>query len=346
MHLTKCYDAHDFRIKVSNSFEKIHNQLPFRFIESAEINGNAWEIKKRFPSLPLIVRLHAPGYLVESLKRRYVPLVAKLRFFVGSLRRLKPDPGYWRKYQKENDPDYQFTLLADYITAPSEAMKKWADKNWAVDSARIVVIPNIFNAPEALLKVPVDEYSRSKTVLFFGRLNVLKGLVNASVAMLRILREYSDWKFMIIGDDGEGPDGKSSMRLWMEETLSGVITQVEFLPGLSYESLLVKITQADIVLLPSLFESFSYTCAEAMAAGKAVVGSNNGGMAMLLENNLSGLLVDPENETAIYQAVKRLISSDKERHAMGVHARQKVLSDFNADRITSLYQEYYESIFN
>jgi glycosyltransferase involved in cell wall biosynthesis len=346
VHLTNCTDVHDFRLRVVDSFTVVQELSPFDLIESAEINGNAWEIKKKYPLLPLIVRLHAPGYLVESLKKRYIPFWAKLRFVAGSLKKLKPDLGYWRKYHKENDPDYQFTLLAEYITAPSESMKEWAVENWELDATRINVIPNIFLAPESLLKNTVSKDALFKTVLFFGRLNVLKGLVNASLAMKQILREYPDWKFTVIGDDGEGPYAKVSMRVWMNEKLIPVKGQVEFLAGMKYELLLDAVANADIVLLPSLFESFSYTCAEAMAAGKAIVGSKNGGMAMLIENNKSGLLVDPESTEEIYAAVKKLIADNDKRYQLALSARKRILSNFDPHHTVAAFSSYYKTLLN
>lgn len=345
VHLISCVDAQDFGGKVLGSFEILHHQLPFLAIESAEINGNAWEIKKRYPLLPLVVRLHAPCYLVEGLKKKYVSVWAKLRFVAGSIRKLRPDLGYWRPYYKEEDPDYKFTILADYITAPSVAMKEWAIKNWALKTDRITVIPNIFAAPKVLLDAPLCAIGGTKTVVFFGRLSVLKGLVKASVAMLTILKKYPDWRFVVIGDDGEGPDAKTSMRLWMESRMEPVLEQVAFLPGLSYDKLMDTITTADIILLPSLFESFSYACAEAMAAGKAIVGSKNGGMAMLIEDAVSGLLVDPNDSSEIYKAVNWLICNDDERYGMGVQARKRI-TDEDFLKASVVFRTYYQTLLN
>ena len=344
IHTIQCSDPHDFAYKVVDEFDNYHTIEKFNLIESAEINVNALIIKKKYPDLPLVVRLHAPNYLVEKLKNRYLPFFAKLRFVLGSIRRFKFDMGYWRTYHKNDDADYNFIKLANYITAPSISMKQWVVKHWKISPDKIKVIPNIFSPPELLLDIPILKSCQYKRVVFFGRLNVLKGLVNATKAMKKILQEYPDWQFRVIGDDGSGPNQSISMRNFMKEKLYTVINRVEFLDGMVYEALPEAINHSEIVLLPSLFESFSYTCAEAMAAGKAVVGSQNGGMADLIKNDESGLLTDPENSQAIYKAVKKLIDDNEYRFQLSVNARRRILTAFDASKTANYFNSYYQGI--
>src|SRR6186713_421854 len=59
IHRVQCKDPIDFRSRVAEVFEKLHDQQPFHLVESAEIHGNAWGIKKKHQELPLVVRMHA-----------------------------------------------------------------------------------------------------------------------------------------------------------------------------------------------------------------------------------------------------------------------------------------------
>ena len=343
VHRIQCDNSKSFRNKVLNSFTIEYDALTFDVIESPEIGGNAWIIKMKYPELPLVVRLHAPNYLVESLKKKYIPFFAKLRFVLGALKKLKWDLGYWRKYKKETDPDFQFVLLADFISAPSAAMKDWVVQHWDIAPEKITVIPNVFLAPDALLQIPIQRNAVSKQIVFFGRLNVLKGLVNASIAMKKILQQYPDWKFKVIGDDGAGPYAGISMRSWMKKKLVSVLSQVEFVDGMDYDSLPAAIADAEIVLLPSLFESYSYTCAEAMAAGKAIVGSNMGGMAMLIEHEKSGMLANPDSSNTIYDCLKKMIDDNETRYQLALHARDRIQQEWSAEKIIIQFAGYYKS---
>jgi glycogen synthase len=344
VHWIQCADSHDFSLNVLPFFKKEHTRLAFEVVESPEINGNAWEVKKKFPQIPLVIRLHAPNTLVEQLKKKYIPFKAKLRFVLGALKHGKWDAGYWRRYDHVSDRDYQFTLLADAISAPSEIMKKWVVKKWELPASKIILLPNPFIAPEALLQLPVSTKSFYKQVVFFGRLNVLKGLVNATLVMKKILKEFPAYSFKVIGDDGPGPYYGINMRNWMKMQLQSVKERVIFLDGLPFEKLPGAIADAEIVLLPSLFESFSYTCAEAMAAGKAVVASSDTGMADLIENNKTGMLADAENVDEIYTALKRLIKDDGMRYRIAKNARKSISEKFNAEKLADKYTDFYECV--
>lgn len=341
IHRVLCKDPMDFRHRVAEAFDNVHGKQPFHLVESAEIHGNAWEIKKRHQEIPLLVRMHAPNSLVEMLKKRYIPFTVKLRYVLGALRRGRWDAGYWRKYRKEEDADYLFACEADEITAPSTAMKEWTVKYWGIPETKISVIPNLFIAPQTLLQLPVAPAVPFKRVLFFGRLNVLKGLVKATKAMEKVLRRNQDWTFRVIGDDGAGPYPGITMRQWMQEELKAVLDRVEFIDGLPYAQLHAALADNDIVVLPSLFESFSYTCAEAMAAGKAIVGSRNGGMADLLEGGVCGVLVDPEQEAQIENGVQRLIDHPTVREDMALKARQRITGVYGGKMVGKAYSEFY-----
>lgn len=344
VHFIKCINGDEFREQVVSVFDKQQAIGPFSLIESPEINGNAWEVKKKYINIPLVVRLHAPNHLVEKLKKKYIPFFAKLRFVLGAIRRLKFDLGYWQAYDKTSDPDYQFIQLADYITAPSVAMKNWVVKNWKIDAHKITVIPNLFSPSPSLLNIPINEVETYNEVVFFGRLNALKGLVNATRAMKVILKLYPDWSFKVIGDDGPGPSNVLTMRNWMVKELKDFSHQVEFIDGLPYEELPAAIAQSEIVLLPSLFESFSYTCAEAMAAGKAVIGSDNAAMADLLQHGKSGLLVNPYDFEAIIAALKKIINNNTLRVQLSTQARIRIINDFNSQNTLNAFMEFYKKV--
>lgn len=344
VHRISCNSVPHFREAVVPYFTRQQQLTPFDCMESPEIGANARELKDRFPDLPLIVRMHAPDHLVESLKKYYVPWHAKLRFFLGALRRLRWDLGYWRKYNPGKDSDCQFTLQADYLTAPSGPMRKWVVKNWHIKSEKISMLPNLFIPGQEWLKIPIESGTPYRRIVFLGRLNVLKGLVNATRAMKRVLTDFPEWQFRLIGEDGPDPTGMGSMRKWMEAELSKVADRVEFTGGMNYEDLPAALTPCEIVLLPSLFESFSYTCAEAMASGKAVVGSIEGGMADMIENNVTGLLANPFRPQSIEDALRILIEDEGLRLRLSQNARNTFLSTDKISELASKQLDFYHSV--
>jgi glycosyltransferase involved in cell wall biosynthesis len=101
--------------------------------------------------------------------------------------------------------------------------------------------------------------------------------------------------------------------------------------------------RATICVVPSLWEGFGYVCAEAMACGLAVVASRTGGLAEIIEDGQSGLLVEPGNSDELAQAIRKLIQDPERRAQIGTAARQQVVEQFSsatiAVRMTKLYQQ-------
>lgn len=315
VHRVKCDDPHQFRQAVVPEFSSQHLVQPFDLAESAEIHGNALEIKKAFPHLPLLVRLHAGNHLVESLKRSYVPLGIKLRFVLGALRRGRWDAGYWRCYRFEKDPDYRFVQLADVITAPSGQMRDWAIRNWRLPADAVKVLQNPILENSALKAARTD--NEEKVILFYGRLNVLKGLLTITEAMAQLLKDNPSWTWIVAGDDGPAADGKSSMRSWMKQRLAKVLGQVRFCGSVPSKEVPALLQKCSIVVVPSLFESFSYVTLEAMYAGKSVVGSKGTGIAALIEEGTTGLLADPFRKIEWRLALQALIDDKSLRRNIG-----------------------------
>lgn len=77
----------------------------------------------------------------------------------------------------------------------------------------------------------------------------------------------------------------------------------------------------EIVVVPSRFEGFGLTAAEAMAAGKAVVASDVDGLREVVGD--AGVLVPAENPAALTVALKRLLADANERAALGRKARER-----------------------
>jgi glycosyltransferase involved in cell wall biosynthesis len=346
VHWIKFNHLQQYREKVADCFAAVHTAAPFDLMESAEIGYNAILVKQRFPHLPLVVRAHAPNHLVEQTKRTYYNFAVKARFFLGALRRLKWDLGYWRKYNPLLDEEYKFTMMADYISCPSFAMQKWLSDQWQIEPARVDMFPNIFLPSDQLLQIDLPGKQSENIVLFFGRLNVLKGLVNATLAMKVILKRYPQWRFWLVGDDGAGPLLGTTMKKWIEEELELYADRLSFFPGVPHHEIPKYLSVANIVLLPSLFESFSYTCAEAMSAARPVIGSKAGGMAGMIEHGKSGILVNPHCVAEMVSAVQTIVENETYRNELALAARETVLSKIGSAEISRSIFQYYLNIVN
>ncbi len=98
-----------------------------------------------------------------------------------------------------------------------------------------------------------------------------------------------------------------------------------------------------MAVFPSRWESFGYVCLEAMAAGCGVVASRHGGMAEIIEDGISGLVVDPSHSQSLSAAISRLIDSPAERLRLASAARERVLSTYAPSVLIDRYIEGYQA---
>jgi phosphatidylinositol alpha-1,6-mannosyltransferase len=77
------------------------------------------------------------------------------------------------------------------------------------------------------------------------------------------------------------------------------------------------------------FEGFGIVYLEANLCGKPVIAGRSGGVPDAVENNVNGLLVNPESEEEIAQAILKLYESKELRETLGEQGRQRALIKFN-----------------
>jgi glycosyltransferase involved in cell wall biosynthesis len=164
-----------------------------------------------------------------------------------------------------------------------------------------------------------------------GRLETVKGLEDFLRAAARLDRD--DIRFMIVGD---GPDRGRLERIARE---SGVEDRIEFC-GYS-PNLAGELATMDVFVMPSLTEGFGLVAAEAMALEKPVVASDVGGLAEVVEDGLTGILVPPGDPKALASAIGRLLDDSAARRSMGEAGRRRVLEHFAAKRMVEEHLSVY-----
>jgi glycosyltransferase involved in cell wall biosynthesis len=99
---------------------------------------------------------------------------------------------------------------------------------------------------------------------------------------------------------------------------------------------------SDIFVMPSLQEGLGVAALEAMSCGLPVVASNVGGLADLIEHDLTGLQVEPARSDQLASAIGRLAASIELRHRIGTAARGRVEQSYSitamAERTLAVYR--------
>jgi N-acetyl-alpha-D-glucosaminyl L-malate synthase BshA len=135
---------------------------------------------------------------------------------------------------------------------------------------------------------------------------------------------------------GDGPDRPAALELAGE---LGVGDRVHFLG----EQADVKpyFALADLFLFPSESESFGLAAAEAMACETPVVGARAGGLPEVVEDGVSGYLLDIGDDRAMTEAAVGLLLDPARRKEMGHAGRRRVIERFAPESIVPQYELMY-----
>ena len=98
----------------------------------------------------------------------------------------------------------------------------------------------------------------------------------------------------------------------------------------------------DIFVQPSLSEAFSQVLIEAMGCGLPVIATDVGGANEVIENGVNGILIEPNELSAIAREVLKLHAPDDLRKTMAEAGRSSVCERFGVERMIDRHMELYE----
>ena len=110
-----------------------------------------------------------------------------------------------------------------------------------------------------------------------------------------------------------------------------------------HDELALALNASDVVVLPSVHEQFGQVLIEGMACGLPVIAINNHGPATIVDDGETGLLVPPDDEDALADALVRIVTDDDARRRMGATAYERSRARYSwpalAERVARVYDE-------
>lgn len=187
-----------------------------------------------------------------------------------------------------------FINTTDCLIVLSEWWKAYFSENFRPRMTQIV--PNIVNAtspPSGAARVPGPI-----RFLFLGRIGERKGVYDL-LEVLRSHREALQGKYVLeLGGDGETDE---LQRLISQYDLEESVKFIGFVTGKHKKR---RLQEADVYLLPSYNEGLPISILEAMSFGLPIISTNVGGIPEVVVPNKNGLLIEPGDHNAIFEAIK------------------------------------------
>jgi len=122
----------------------------------------------------------------------------------------------------------------------------------------------------------------------------------------------------------------------------GVAGDVIFAGSVAHDAARTLIERALFVVVPSHWEAFGMVCLEAMAAGKAVIGSSNGGIAEIVVDGETGRLVPPGDPKALAAAMRSLLEDLERAEEMGDRGRRRARDNFTWAQMAARYEAVFD----
>lgn len=315
---------------IVDEFSAEHQADPFCVIEGPDIGPESDLVAKKHPEIARVVRLHTPSYLVARVGFEKPSVASLVRFFLGGLRRGNPKLLQTRPVVPEADErERENAHEADEVVAICKDIGDIVTQDWSLDPEKVNVVPNPFVPTQQLLEIPLPTSIRS--IGFLGRLEPRKGILEFAAALPRVIRSCPELKVHFIGPSW--PYGLTDMKSWILKKYPEIAANLIFHGGVDASQVPGKLKLCDCVVLPSRWENFPYACAEAMASGRPVIGSEAGGMAEMIATGTTGLLVPPRKPQAIAEAVLKLLKAPEQAIEMGRLGRESIQQMLSFDAI-------------
>lgn len=225
---------------------------------------------------------------------------------------------------------------ADRILVNSLFLKQDVEKRAPLTAEKLgVVYPGVdtsrFGVPELRDAMRRERgWQHRRIVLFAGRLIPLKGVHHLLAALPALVRRYPDLLLVIVGSPFYGSSRTSAYSKKLRRMARPWRRYVHFEPYVSHPQMPAWFGMADLAVVPSVRrEAFGLVNVEAMASGLPVIASRVGGMTEIIEDGVTGYLVDPSRLTAeLEQRISLLLEDEALRKRMGALGRERVLNRF------------------
>jgi N-acetyl-alpha-D-glucosaminyl L-malate synthase BshA len=228
---------------------------------------------------------------------------------------------------------------SDAVTAVSSFLRDETVRVFGV-TRPIEVIPNFVDA--RVFRPRSDDALRARFAPAGERILVHASNFRKVKNLPAVLRVHArvaaalPTRLLLVGDGPEMPAVRADV------AALGLADTVAFLGHV--DDLAEILPVADVLLLPSLHESFGLVALEAMACGVVPVVTDRGGARDFIEDGINGFLRDPDDIAGMADAVLGILQDPAAREQMAEDAQRDASGDFGVSCVLKQYLDLYDRI--
>ena len=314
--------------RVRTGFIKFISKLALKFIG----NEKSENLKNRliYSLVVLKIEIERPDIII----RYHQHAIRKLFTKIGR----KTENISWYHLSSYNDYylNEKYVSNCDKVVCVNDACKSIIEAKAPYLSEKLCAIRNIIPVSDILAKAECKEKlfnEKNFNILTCGRLSPEKGIDIAVKACKLIESIIPELKWYVVGDVD---DCRAEYADVIKNLIKKNALEDKFILLGAKKNPYPYFKQCNLYVQPSREESMCFTIAEAQICGRAVVSTNTVGAKSLIENGLTGCIVDCD-EQAISDAVYELFENRKKLHTLEKNVRNIDFGQINNDILKKFY---------
>ncbi len=230
-----------------------------------------------------------------------------------------------------------------HVYAPSRYVSELWRKHERLSGVKVIPTPFVPPAGPGDTSLLNEIGTDTPYLLFFGRMNGLKGVHLLADALPTVLATHPGWRAVFLGNDGAAPGG-GSMQAYVRERLAAFGERVIIRNAVPSEQLMPVVTSARLVVLPSLADNLPNAGLESIFMGRAIMAFRGTCFEEMIEHNKTGFLIDRPDACNLAAALKAVLSlPSSELESIGRTARE-YSTRWHPDTILPQVLGYYTSV--
>jgi D-inositol-3-phosphate glycosyltransferase len=254
---------------------------------------------------------------------------------------------------EENEPDHRIAHerklvhSADGVVVPARKELDNLLLDYYASSEKIAVIPCGVNLEQfrpidrTAARAAIGLASDDPIALYVGRFAPLKGLDLLLSAVARLKKHLPNLKLLVAG--GDGPTATGTLDLIEQSRQLGIQQQVSFVGRVDHDDLPNYYNAADLLVVPSHYESFGLVVLEALACGTPVAATRFGAAETVLQPNRNGVIIPNPDAAAVADAMHRQLTRSHQDRLSRSEIRETV-AGYDWRRIAASVAELYHQL--
>ncbi len=203
---------------------------------------------------------------------------------------------------------------ARHLSSPSHAMADQFTCRWGITRSAIRVIANPIQTAAYGGSVPTRKPGDPFRIIYSGRLEVRKGVLDLADALVRVFAERPNCEAVFVGPDTRLPSGSVGAELRRRLAPHG--DRVHLCGHVTGRAYVDMLRTGHCAVLPSTWENCPYSCLEALACGLPVIATTGSGFDEMLDYGRAGLLIAPRDTVGLAAAILAVEAEPAEASAL------------------------------